>query len=90
MTRCGDGMHCGINSSASVSVVRAHGKAQSCVCVCGLISKAPQDSSVALERVEIIRKSRELSNLTFEMFLSHNEFFFSPSAKYCDGNKNVF
>lgn len=44
MTHCGDGMHCGINSSVSALRLRAHGKAQSCVCVCGLISKAPQDS----------------------------------------------
>lgn len=60
MTHCGDGMHGGLNSSVSLLRLQAYGKAQSCVCVCGLISRAPWDSLAALESVEINSKSSEI------------------------------
>lgn len=47
-------MHCGLNSSAAVRRLTAHYEAQSCVYVCWLISKAPEDLLAAAECVETV------------------------------------
>lgn len=81
MTHWGVEMHRGINSSVAVLRLRAHCKAWSCVCVCGLISKAPQDALAEMRRIW------KLSDITCFRAVQVSKCFFFPWLVYFIGNK---